>query len=153
MGDSLTREKLAEAIEAYVDGRIDNDALDKTLSDKDIRRDETCLEIAGEMELFLSDFCYHRNEGGYQISEEAEQAIRRWVYLLRSGWEWPPHREDLTQFGWLGLLALLRSNLCVKSRLAGNCYWPLSGPEEWLAWTKDSDSGDSGDRGQAVNSE
>ena len=92
------------------------------------------MEIASEMMFFLSDFCYHKNDGKYRISEEIEQAIRRWVYLVRTGWEWSPGRKDSNRFGLRGLLDLLRTNLCTSSRLDGNLYWPLAGPEEWLDW-------------------
>lgn len=136
MDASHAREKLAAAIEAYLDGKIDNGTLDNTLSDKDVRSDNTCMEIAVEMSFFLSDFCYHKNEGKYKIGEEVEQAIRRWVYLLRTGWKWSPDRKDSTRFGLRGLLDLLRSNLCTKSRLDGNLYWPLAGPEEWSDWKR-----------------
>ena len=102
------------------------------------------MEIAGEMELFLSDFCYHKNEGKYRIRQEVDEAIRRWVYLLPSGWEWSPGRKDSTRFGLLGICDLLRSDFRIKS---GNLYWPLAGPQEWLAWKSRSveprtDSGD-----------
>ena len=132
MVDLDTRKRLAEAIEAYLDRRIDNSALDNVLCDEDVRNDITCMEIASEMEFFLSDFCYHKNDGKYKIGEEVEQAIRRWVYLLQSGWEWSLDRKDTTRFGLWGLIDLLRSNLCTRSRLDGNLYWPLSGYDEWL---------------------
>jgi hypothetical protein len=129
-----TREKLATAIEAYLDGKIDNSVLDSILSEKDVQSDNTCMEIANEMMFFLSDFRRHKNEGKYRICEEVEHGIRRWVYLLRTGWEWPSGRKDSTLFGLRGLLDLLRSNLCTKSRLDGNLYWPLAGPKEWSDW-------------------
>lgn len=134
MDASHAREELATAIEACLDGKIDNVALDNTLSEEDIRSDKTCMEIAVEMTFFPSDFCRHKNEGKYRIGEEVEQAIRRWVYLLRTGWKWPLDRKDSTRFGLQGLLDLLRSNLCTKSRLDGNVYWPLAGRQEWLDW-------------------
>ena len=94
------------------------------------------MEIAEEMLFFLSDFCYHKNEGKHRIREEVERATRRWVYLLRSGWEWPPDRKDSTRLGLLGLFDLLRSNLCTRLRLDGNLHWPLGGQQEWLAWKR-----------------
>ena len=134
MTDVDARQRLADAIEAYLDRRIDNGILDNTLCDKEIMSSPTCLEIAGEMGFFLSDFCYHKNEEKHQVAEEVEQAIRRWVCLLRGGWEWPPNRKDATHFGLRGLFDLLRSNFCLKSRLGGNLYWPLSGRQEWDTW-------------------
>ena len=133
------REKVATAIEAYLDGKSDNSVLENALSEQDVRTDITCREIASEMSFFLSDFCYHHNAGEYGIDAEVEEAIRRWVYLLRTGWEWSPRRKDTTRFGLRGVFDLLRSNLVTRSRLAGNWYWPLAGPEEWTDWQRSAD--------------
>ena len=131
MNPEQVRRSLADAIEEYLDGRITNEQLDVVIGSRDASKDRTCIEIGTEMQFFLSDFTYHRNEGKYHIENPVEQALRRWITLLRYGWLWNPERSDTTRFGLRGIIDLLRANLCIRSRLDGNLFWPLENEQEW----------------------
>jgi len=131
MIENSARERMADAIESYLSREITNNELDDVLCSLDVAKDRTCMELANEVQFFLSDFCHHKNEGKFQIDSEVELAFRRWIALLRSNWKWDKSRTDTTRLGFRGILDLLRSNLCTRSRLDGNLYWPLQ--DEW-AW-------------------
>ena len=130
--DRDVREVAAKAIEEYLDGKIDNDKLADIIFTRQVQAEDTCREIALELSLYFSDFRQHTNAGKYRVPPKTERTIRRWVLLLRSDWRWPSSRRDSTPRGWLRfLLRLLRSNLCVKSRVAKNEYWPLDSELSW----------------------
>lgn len=132
--DRTVREVAAKAVEDYLDGKIDNDELERAIFARQVQADATCREIALELSLYYSDFAHHKNQGKYHIPEEMERTIRRWVLLLRSDWQWPPGRKDSTpRRRWSALLAFFRANLCVRSRVAKNEYWPL---DTELSWTQ-----------------
>jgi len=136
MCDRNARDILADALESYLERKTDNDELFRVLWDDAVCQEDTCWEISHEMDLFLSDFNRHKNEGRFRIPDDHEAAVRRWVSLLRSNWNWPAERSDSTPRGMMSaLLRLMRTRVFSKAgRLRGNIFWPLRSEDEWKAF-------------------
>jgi len=134
--DHEARERLAGAIEDYLEERIDNFALDDHLT-RVQTEDTACKEIAGELWFFYDDCSRHFNSGKWRIDENDEQSIRRWIQLLRSptDWIWEEwHTETPPSGSACRSIVPKRMNWKASAR-ERNRFWPWSDESDWRSWS------------------
>jgi hypothetical protein len=123
--DPESRILLANAIEQYLDGKIDSFALDDTIFDLP-DRDQACVEIGREMSRFLGDFKKQMYDSA-QLLPQYEEGLRRWILLLRSAVEWPP--DATSARGVQKLLNFFR--LVQRTEFGRNPFWPYETQADW----------------------
>jgi hypothetical protein len=147
------RERVADSIEGYLAGEIDNFQLDDALFKADLE-DRAACEIAGEVWFFYDDFRRHKNEKKHGIPQAGEARLHRWIEFLRSDQPWPIQEPDARRRwyrsgNWRGVvmpigcvLALIMMPWALfevivlgrpRPQSAKNEYWPFQSLEEWDA--------------------
>ena len=122
--DTANRRRVADAIQGYLDGALDNFRLDDELM-QIVTEDVACHEIAKEMWYFFDDVKRHYNAKPYEIDERAEAIVRRWISFLRSDlkWKWPPfHASDVSK---------RISPMSSVQALTTNEFWPFESEQAW----------------------
>lgn len=128
--DRAFRSALALAIGQFLDGEIDNWALDDvcTLKKSD---DRLCRELAFHTWLFYDDVRRYKNLGSAALTADRTEVLRRWEQLLRSEIEWatisPPKSDSL----WGRIREFLYWRSDPKNRWRQNPYWPLPDAASW----------------------
>jgi len=133
--------QLADAIQEYLDCVIDNFTLDDLLASGQTA-DAVCEEIGGEMWFLYDDCSRHRNSGKFKIRPDDDEAVRRWIVLLRSSadWNWPRCHSAAQPLGGIGLLPRLQHVLRRQTpALSENQFWPWADQADWSRWTGASD--------------
>ena len=85
--DCQFRCAMADAIEMYLMGVIDNWSLDDVISSTKTD-DVLCREIARQIWLFYDDTRRYKNEGSAALQPTKTAILRRWESLLRTEFEW-----------------------------------------------------------------
>ncbi len=123
--DRESRLLLANAIEHYLDGKIDNFALDDVIFHLP-HRDRACIEVGREMSRFLGDFKKHKYDTA-QLMSKYEEGVRRWICFLRSTVEWP--LGAVSARGIQKFLNIFR--LVQKTEFSQNPFWPYDTLADW----------------------
>lgn len=126
--DRRSRDFMANAIEDYLDGRIDNWTLDD--AHMIVSDDAMCQEFAEAIYFFYDDCSRHTNAGRHSIAPDENAMLRRWIELLRSDvvWQWArtPHPT--------GFFSKLISVFNEKPPYSGNLYWPFPNESDFREW-------------------
>ena len=147
--DKANRNRIADAIDAYLRCEIDNFELDGVLFNAE---DRAAFEIAREAWFFYDDCKRHKNAKRRKLPEPAEARLRRWVLFLRSDTEWPLEEPDprtrwhgggrwqgiLKPIGCIVALMMLPITLFEvivlgypRPRSVNNEFWPFQSVEDW----------------------
>lgn len=129
MIDHDYRTRLADDIENFLDGKIDNWTLDDTICHK--TEDILCSELRNQVWFFYDDTKRYRNVGKRKRRPEAEAILRRWVALLRSQMEWRDIASDPElppSALWGRVWDLFKAP---RTKFGSNHYWPLANTEAW----------------------
>jgi hypothetical protein len=128
--DLQNRRILADAIDDFIDGTIDNWTLD------DIgwgdRNDTMCREIRRQTWLFYDDIRRYYNTGPGALGGQAEAILRRWSQLLRSDVEW----GEVTGIAerrnsWTTLRAFFSKRATPRPAWKRNVFWPFHSRAHW----------------------
>jgi hypothetical protein len=122
------RPRLADAIEAYLQNRIDNFELDAVLFAR-MTNDLACIESAHEMSRFLDDYKRHRYTDR-KLSPVYERGVERWIAFLRTPIEWPLAARPKMDF-FKALASVFQRN--ETTAFTNNPYWTFAGEAEWRA--------------------
>lgn len=131
--DRAKRDRLADAIESFLDCKIDSFDLSDVMDEMRLPgSDLACRQIALHMFFFYSDTKRHFNNNKYRMFEKYEHAIRRWIVFLRSNSEWvlKPRPEPV------GFIARTRDFFAikVKNHLYENLFWPFASEQDYKHW-------------------
>lgn len=129
--DRNARQKLATAIEDYLDERISNFDLDDEMVALNTT-DTTVLEIRNEISRYLSDFTEHTYER-MRLLPSFESGVRRWIMFLRSSRAWPLGVQKTSLM--TRLLSVFQES--ETTAFSENPYWPLANEAEWDELSKD----------------
>jgi hypothetical protein len=137
------RRQLADAIEQYLAGEIDNFALNEVC--QQMHRDVAAFQIAGQVWYGYDDIRRHKYEGKHRWTPEGEAMLRRWIQFLRTDRQWPIETDRVPQDKGC-LLELVHLPLLIPYLLYGlfmiiffpdrpkfkdNLYWPYHSQAEW----------------------
>ena len=129
--DHPFRLRLAGAIEAYLDGSIDNWELDDVAFKKNTE-DLLCAEIRDQLWLTYDDIKRYRNVGEREFTVEVEVMLRRWVVLLRTEIEWSNIVGPQSTSMWARFHArFIYPRTAPKCKFGSNPYWPLKDAAAW----------------------
>ena len=125
--DREMRQVVADAIDAFLKGTIDNFSLDDTIFSKKTD-DMLCAEIAQQVWFFYDDTYKYLNNGKRKLHPSREAILKRWILILRSELQWSDFAQPSPRpprFGGFGRF-LNRILHPTKPKFGDNPYWPFS---------------------------
>ena len=134
--DRHFRSAIADAIDMFLRGEIDNWALDDAISSTQTD-DVLCREIARQIWLFYDDVRRYTNEGSKALQPTYTAILRRWESLLRTEIEWSsiaaPTSSNRSSKRWSWVRSFISNRRATRSKFKRNEYWPLSDAGAWEA--------------------
>ena len=132
--DPKGRRIIADAIDAFLLGKIDSWALDDA-ADSLATDDMMCRRIGRCLEALRR--CY--NKGKDALPREFEERLRRWEYLLRSSVEWSeicptPRRSNWSVRVWNYFRGSLAGSFRLNPKFKikpEDMYWPFADAAAW----------------------
>ena len=133
--DRKVRDKMADAIESFIDAKIDNLEFGEIICEchRDTFEDR-CKEMNEELDSFYGDGSRYRNVGRERFEPQLESILRRWVTLLRSNVEWPcdpKKQKESWLWSFLHRLFFGEKIRMVREDGTANEWWPFESKEEW----------------------
>jgi hypothetical protein len=127
MVDVNARRMIADAIDSFLSGQIDNWALDDAMF-KLRTDDDLCVQLRSQMWFLYDDVARYLNSGKRSLPSSAAAMLRRWVTLLRSTREWSGIVDEPPQSRFR---RFIQSRLRPARKFTDNEYWPLGSAKEW----------------------
>ena len=121
--DREMRQAVADAIDAFLKGAIDNFSLDDTLFSKKTD-DMLCTELIRQVWLFYDDTRKYLNEGKEKLPPFSEAILKRWILILRSELQWSDFAQSSPSPSRFRRFWNRRST--PKPKWRDNPYWPFS---------------------------
>lgn len=121
------RQRLADAIELYLDGKFTNAHLEDVVFEI-WGVENVSTNIANVILLFSSDLVTRRNTGRNQIPNKFVERIRKWIVLLQSNCNWPVSARDILTGD---------SSDSIYEQFAENINWPFQSRDDWNKYTKE----------------
>lgn len=137
--DRVLRQRVADAMDAFLKGTIDSHSLDDAVFSKKTD-DVLCAEIRRQVWLFYDDTRKYMNEGNEKLPPFSEAILKRWILILRSELQWSDLAESSSSSSYFGRFGrfwrtFMSQRLTPRPKFRFNPYWPFSSVVQWDSFT------------------
>ncbi len=139
LADEQARNRLAGAIDKYLNNEITNQELDKVVS-SNRTNDKLCHEINSETWHFYDDINNQfLHECSSELTTSEVQVLRRWVSILATKISWKELMNLSSENKSATIFQLIISQFSRTQRRSSNIYWPCENYQHWCEFVNQSD--------------